>query len=254
MFLVCFYRVNCQALATGLLLVVALPLHCVFQPAGGRIAHPFTCTAAFFEYKLVICVRTLKVAVRCLRTLCIIYVYFNWKSIFIMPHIVEHCLGSIIQHASHRLFSFTGVVSLDFFPDNSGLCSLVLATWAGSLNLTKACAIFSGAMIPQACPSHSLQFVRFRHIILVSEIVPHPPPPTHARTPQKHHVAAACLGLFRILWEGVQNVQACTGMSKEAPAFLLSYPKLLQKPGLLKKKKAVSWHLSSCKQKYGQCS
>lgn len=147
-FLVCFYRVNCQALATGLLLVVALPLHSVIQPAGGRIAHPFTCTAAFSEYKLVTCARTLKVAVRCLRTLCIIWVYFHWKSIFIMPHIAEHCLGSVIQHASHRLFSFTGVVSLDFFPDNSGLCSLVLATWAGSLNLTKACAIFSGAMIP----------------------------------------------------------------------------------------------------------
>lgn len=119
------------------------------------------------------------------------------------------------------------MVPRDTFPDKSGLCSLLLATWAGYLNLTKACAIFSVSMIPQACPSHSLQFVRFRHIILVWEISP-PTTHTHTHTLQKHREAAACLSvLFRISCKTFRLAQAC--------------------PGLLKKR-AVLWHLSCSKQ------
>lgn len=48
----------------------------------------------------------------------------------------------------------------------------MLVTWVGPLNLSKVCAIFSVSMVPQPCPAHSLQFVRFRHISAL-EIPPH---------------------------------------------------------------------------------
>lgn len=49
----------------------------------------------------------------------------------------------------------------------------MFVTWAGSLNLSKVCAIFSVSMVPWPCPAHSLHFVRFRHTIWAGEIVPH---------------------------------------------------------------------------------
>lgn len=130
-------------------------------------------------------VRTFKVTLFCLRLYTFpILICCNSKQSFFKSYISHIrtlcCLGNIIQYVSHRLFIFADVVPWDTFPDKSGLCSLLLATWAGSLNLTKACAIFSVSMIPQACPSHSLQFVRFRHIISVWEISP--PNHTHAHT------------------------------------------------------------------------
>lgn len=67
------------------------------------------------------------------------------------------------------LLSFSGVPHLD----KTKWCNLkLLVTWVGPLNLSKVCAIFSVSMVPQPCPAHSLQFVRFRHIS-AWEIVPH---------------------------------------------------------------------------------
>lgn len=48
----------------------------------------------------------------------------------------------------------------------------MLVTWAGPLNLSGACAIFSVSVVPQPCPAHSLQSVRLRRTVSAGEIVP----------------------------------------------------------------------------------
>lgn len=72
----------------------------------------------------------------------------------------------------HFLFILSFCFCISAFQTRQKWCNLkTLVTWVGPLNLSRACAIFSVSTVPQPCPAHSLQFVRFRHIS-ASEIVP----------------------------------------------------------------------------------
>lgn len=123
-FVVCFYRVKCQALATGFSLAAVLPLHCIVQPAGGGIVHPFTWAAASIEW--------------CVSELLKLFVLF--EALFIPTsllaviekkhyfYLVSHCRtlccqGVIIQYACPRWVICTGVAPIETLFQTTQVCA-----------------------------------------------------------------------------------------------------------------------------------
>lgn len=132
------------------------------------------------------------------------------------------------------VINFCCCVSSRHFPDKTKWCNLkMLVTWVGLLNLYKVCAIFSVSMVPQPCPAHSLQFVRFRHIISAREIVPHTTGAPVAAEPTSSNLWLTDYWLTEAFWDIMRRSAKHAGLQRhiqEAPVSLLSFPKLPQKP------------------------
>lgn len=199
-----------------------LLIGCCFTSAPYRSACRWRHCSPFYlscNVHWVMCVRTFKVALFCLMLHTFpVFICCNWKKYFIMSHCrTLCCLGDIIQDASHWLFIFTGVVPETFSRQlrsvhpAAGYLSR-LSKFNQSLCYLKCVHDTPGLSQPQSAVC-SLQTYHLSLRVF-------PLPTTHTHTPQKHHVAAACLSvLFRISWESVRNVQACTGMSKRPLPF-----------------------------------
>lgn len=121
----------------------------------------------------------------------------------------------------------------------------MLVTWVGPLNLSKVCAIFSVSVVPQPCPAHSLQSVRFRHTVSAGEIVPRT-----AAAPVAAALTSSTCGwltdywLAGAFWDIMRRSAKHAGLQRHvqgAPVSLPSFPKLPQKPTSIENLNWVSW-------------